>query len=416
MSKFEISGGRKLYGEYVLQKAKNSVLTLMCASILTRDEVLIKDCPKISDVETMAKILKKIGAKVEWRDNGLYINTKYIFSTKLPERLTGEVRASFFLIGALLSRFKTASIGQPGGCSIGTRPIDIHLDGLRALGCEISCNENRMNFYAKELRGANIRLKYPSVGATENLMMASVFANGITVIENVAKEPEIKDLQDFLNLCGAKIVGAGSSVIKVEGVSFLTGGIEFTPIADRIECGSILLTVLSTGGEVNIVGGKAENVCNLLEKINNNTCKIYTSNDNIYIKAEKQHIGYGKVITAPYPLFATDLHPQLIASAISADGRTELYETVFDSRFSYAEELKKFGANIEIKDNRIIVLGTKIHPAKVYAKDLRGGMAQVIAGLTAEGISQVLDIHHIERGYENLQKKLTLLGAKIKLK
>lgn len=261
MAEYKISGGRRLYGEYTVQRAKNSALTIICASVLTGGETLIVDCPKIDDVNNLIKIMRRIGAVAEWTTDGLYLNTKNVYCTEIPPKLSGELRASLFLVGPLLARFKTVCFSGPGGCSRGTRPIDIHLDGLRALGADVGVSDGRINFFATGLRGRNIKLKYPSVGATENVVMCAAFADGQTVIENCAKEPEIVDLQTYLNLCGAKIAGAGTSKICVTGVKKLEGGKAFRPIADRIEAGSALLTVLSCGGEVALLGADPENIC-----------------------------------------------------------------------------------------------------------------------------------------------------------
>ncbi len=414
MADYVINGGKRLEGEINVQKAKNSVLALISASILLSGETLIKDCPRISDVFIMLKILRRIGAKTYFCGTDLYIDTKDIFSTRLPEKLSSEVRASLFLVGPLLARFRQATIYRAGGCNIGERPIDIHLDGLKRLGADVEEGENKLKFHAKRVVGAEIKLKYPSVGATENLMMASIFCDGVTILKNCAKEPEICDLQDFLNLAGAKIKGAGTSTIKIEGVKSLSSGVCFKPMFDRIEAGTFLLSALSCGGEINLKGVKSKNVFALLQKIQNNACKIYINNDNIYIKANNRHKGFGNVVTAPYPRFPTDLQPQITACACVGEGRTFITETVFDCRFSYAKELKKMGANIKIGDCRLEIQGGFLFGAEVEAKDLRGGAALVIAGLSAQGKTIVSNVEHIERGYQDFLEKLSSLGADIK--
>ncbi len=414
MADYVINGGRRLEGEIDVQKAKNSVLALISASILLSGETLIKDCPRISDVFVMLKILRRIGAKTYFCGTDLYIDTKDVFTTKLPEKLSSEIRASLFLVGPLLSRFKQATIFRSGGCSIGERPIDIHLDGLKRLGAEVFEQDNKVKFHAKRLVGTEIKLKYPSVGATENLMMASVFSEGVTILKNCAKEPEICDLQDFLNLAGAKIKGAGTSTIKIEGVKSLSSGVCFKPMFDRIEAGTFLLATLSCGGELTLNGVKSKNIYALIQKIQNNACKIYINNDNIYIRVNSRHKGFGNVVTAPYPRFPTDLHPQITACACCGDGKTFLTETVFDCRFSYAKELQKMGANIKFGGCRLEIQGGYLFGADVIAKDLRGGAALVIAGLSAQGKTVVSNVEHIERGYQDFCEKLSLLGADIK--
>ena len=416
MSKYEITGGRKLYGEYHVQRAKNSVLALVCAATLVKGQVLLRECPHLADVENLVKIIRKTGARAEWQKEGLLIDASGVYLTVLPEKLCKELRASLFLVGPLLARFKTVSYSSPGGCSIGTRPIDIHLDALKALGANIAIRDGWFNFFAPKPVGANVKLKYPSVGATENAIMFATLAEGVTVIENCAKEPEIVDLQNFLNACGARIVGAGTSIIKIDGVKKLVGGVEFMPMFDRIEAGSVLLTVLSTGGKVAVKGAIAENIYALVQKISNNACKLDISDDRIYIEASGEATSFGEVVTAPYPNFATDLHPQLAACAAAAAGRTEIIETVFDKRFDYCNALRRFGADVAVYGNRAVINGKRLFGANAAATDLRGGMALVIAALKAEGRSYISDVHVIERGYERLHEKLALLGAEIKKK
>ena len=413
MTKYLIGGGKKLYGEVRVQRAKNSVLSLIAASVMINGRVKIAGCPRINDVFVMIKILERLGARCDFSSDGLSIDCSGVYSTKLPDKLAGEVRASFFLTGALLSRFKTASLSRPGGCNIGARPIDIHLEGLSALGVCYGESEQGLDFFAEKPTGANFRLRYPSVGATENLMMAATLSDGVTVLSNCAREPEIKDLQDFLNMCGAKITGAGTQKIVIEGVKKLRGGIEFVPIADRIEAGTFLLAALSCGGEVSIKGVKCENILPLIEKIKNNTCKLYIKNDNINIITKGRPIGFGNVVTAPYPMFPTDLQPQLCAAAASASGRTVVTETVFDNRFRFADELIKMGADITVAGDTAVVIGKKLFGAEVCAKDLRGGAALVIAALSAEGGSTLSGIEHLERGYEGFFEKLKNLGAPV---
>ena len=409
-----ITGGKRLYGEVRVQRAKNSVLTLMAASLMIKGKVKIRGCPVISDVITMEKIIKRIGGQTRFTKDGLELDCRNVFTTTLPEKLTGEVRASFFTVGALLTRFKTVTLCRPGGCDIGTRPIDIHLEGLAALGASFSESNGRLGIYANKLKGVNFRLRYPSVGATENLIMAATLADGVTVLDNCAREPEIKDLQAFLNSCGAKISGAGTSKIKIVGVEKLCADVEFTPIADRIEAGTFLLCALSCGGEVQVKGVNYENILPLIEKIKNNTCKIYIENDNINIKSIGRPVSFGSVVTAPYPLFPTDLQPQLSAVACAAQGKTVITETVFDNRFGYAEELCKMGAKMTVAGNVAVIEGTCLFGADVTAKDLRGGAALTIAGLSALGESKLSGVEHLERGYEDLFGKLLSLGASIK--
>ena len=413
MSSYEIRGKKRLEGEYVLQRAKNSALAVMCASVLVKGGTFIKDCPDISDVDNLSAILTRIGAVVRRTGDGLYVNTDGVYSSYLPEDLCEKLRASLFLAGPLVARFKAASFAYPGGCSIGARPIDIHLDGFSKLGAEVGKNEKRVNVFASSTIGAKIKLRYPSVGATLNVMCCAVTAKGETVVENAAAEPEVKDVADYLSLCGAKIKGAGTSVLIIDGVEKLHGGKSFTPVPDRIECGSVLLAVLATGGEVAVRGANPANICNLLQKLRDNACKIHINNDIICIITNGRAKGFEKVVTAPYPAFPTDLHPQLAACAATAAGRTEITETVFDSRFNYARQLKRFGADVPVNPNGVTINGTDLTGANVKAEDLRGGMALCIAAMAAEGVSTVEGVSHIARGYASFKEKFNALGASI---
>lgn len=412
--RYLITGKNKLCGEYRLSRAKNSALTLMCASMLVAGETLIKKCPKISDVFTLSEIMQSMGATVVFKGDDLYINAKDVYLSTVPEKLSKNLRASLFLLGPLVARFGCAAFCSTGGCSIGTRPTDIHLDGFKRLGATVGEADGMTCIFAARLEGAAIRMRYPSVGATVNLVTCATLAVGTTVIENCAREPEIVDLQNYLNACGANVKGAGTGTMTVAGVKKLTGGVLFTPLPDRIECGSILLSALACGGEVTVLGAKYKNIGALTEKLLNNTCKISIYNDRIYIKTNKRHKGFGNVVAAPYPMLATDLQPQLAACACTADGTTTIIETVFDGRFAYVEELKRMGADVRLSGGALTVNGGRLHGASVTAKDLRGGMALVIAALSAEGASVVDGVSHIERGYEDLHLKLSALGADIK--
>ena len=416
MRELIIDGGKKLSGEVKISRAKNSVLALMAASLMIRGEVFINDCPAIGDVFVMGDILRSLGAKVVFKQDGAYIDSTDVFSTRLSKTLTQKIRASFFTVGALVSRFKVACVPRPGGCKIGARPVDIHIEALKKIGVNAFETEEALNFFAPSLTGGNVTLRYPSVGATENLMMAATLADGVTLIRNAAKEPEIVDLQSFLRRAGANISGAGTDVIRVDGVKNLYGGFFFTPIEDRIETGTFLLAVLSTGGEALLKGANLGNILPLVEKIRYNTCQITQKDDNIYIQTFSTRAGYGKIITAPYPGFPTDLHPQLVAAACSAQGKTVLTEAVFDSRFGYVKELLKTGADIKADGRVVTVNGKNIFGAEMQAEDLRGGAALIIAALAAEGRSTITGMNHVERGYLEIDKKLASLGARVKEK
>ena len=415
MEKFIISGGHKLIGKVELQSAKNSILPLIAASIIREGKTRIRRCPKINDVLIMCEIIKSLGGCYHFEEDTLCIDTKDVNSWVLPPCLTAEIRASLFIVGALICRFGCASIHMPGGCNIGERPIDIHVDGLKSLGVNVFEGEEKI-FNGKNLTASDVTLRFPSVGATENLMMASLRAKGITIIRNCAKEPEIIDVQNYLNMLGAKIKGAGTSIIVVEnGICLPNTEVEFLPSADRIELGTLLYATASVGGEleIDLNGIKKTQVKNEIFK--NNACKIHNINGNIYNISFPRHIvAFGKITTGPYPEFPTDLQPQLVACSCTARGITAVIEKVFPKRFAYVEQLKDFGAKAEIYDNLCLIEGSKLHGAKVVAGDLRGGAALIVGALSAEGDSEIRNVSHVDRGYYKLEEKLSSLGAKIR--
>ena len=415
MDKFIINGRQKLQGNVSLQSAKNSILPLIAASIIKNGKTRIKRCPKISDVIIMCEIIKSLGGEYWFEKDTLCIDTSNVCSWVLPKNLTSEIRASLFIVGALICRFGCASVQMPGGCNIGERPIDIHVDGLRGLGVNVVLGEENV-FYGHKLVSGNIALRFPSVGATENLMMAALRAKGVTVLKNCAKEPEIVDLQRYLNMLGAKISGAGSDVITIEGgVPVCSEEIEILPSADRIELGTLLYATASVGGELEIDMGGIRKSFVKNEIFKNNACKIHRINDNIYyIGFLRPIVGFGKIVTGPYPEFPTDLQPQLVACACTARGVTAIAEKVFPQRFAYTDQLKLLGANVEIFDNLCLVEGGSLHGAKITAGDLRGGAALVIGALSAEGETEIRNVSHVDRGYYKLEDKLSALGAKIK--
>lgn len=416
MEKFVINGGNKLYGEVEVQSAKNSVLPLIAASIMRKGKTYLKKCPKLSDVLVMASIIEELGGSAKFIGDTLELDCTDLNRHDLPKNLTAKIRASLFMVGALLTRFKKTSISSPGGCDIGDRPIDIHINSLRDLGVKVDEGEV-VEFSERNNRSAKTRLAYKSVGATENLIMASVQRKGVTVIENSAKEPEIVDLANFLNLTGARISGAGSDVITVEGVEKLWDGeLLFEPVADRIEVGTFLLAGVICGGELGVKGNGFENLSALTKIIENNACKIYKNNGKIdYIKFYGVYGGFGKVIVDPYPCFPTDLQPQLVSAATFAKGITVVEERVFKKRFNYVCQLRKTGADVSVFDNACVVVGKeKLTGAVMTAQDLRGGASLILQALGAKGTSEVLSCEHIDRGYFKIEDKLRALGADIK--
>lgn len=413
MDKFIVQGGLKLYGTAEIQAAKNAVLPLLAASVLTDEKVIIHNVPPISDVENMLHILSELGCVITRGKKGVIIDGKNAVSHELPASLTRELRSSVFMLGSVLTRFHRAKISYPGGCDIGLRPIDLHLSGLKRLGVTIVEENGYVVCSADKIRGADILLDFPSVGATENIMLAAVKAEGETVIRNAAKEPEIVDLQNFLIAMGAKVKGAGSGTIIVQGVKALHG-VEYAPIKDRIEAGTFLIAAACCGGEIETLGVTEENIAALLHKLRENGCKITVKGDKIRLQSGGELKSASLVQTLPFPGFPTDLQAQYTALSATARGTTVVEENLFETRYKYAGELKKMGADITVRGRTAVIRGVnKLHGASVTASDLRGGAALVIAALNAEGKTNVFDLSHIDRGYAFFEEKLTLLGARI---
>ena len=409
---YVIKGGRKISGSVTVESAKNSVLPILAACVLTDGEINILNCPKISDVINMVKILKECGAKAEFFDNNLTVNCNGITKSAFSEKSAKTVRTSVLMLGALSGRMGTAEIPYPGGCNIGGRPIDIHINALKSLGAKIK-EENGYVKCVNPIKGGKTVLPFPSVGATENIILAAAIADGETIICNAAREPEIVDLADFLNNIGAKIYGAGTSVIRIEGAKRLLGG-EFLPSFDRIEAGTYLIAAAITGGEIELKGVKAENLYSLLGKLCDNTCKITVNNDIIYLNSGRIRKCFS-LSTGPYPLFPTDLQAQASALAAVSLGESTIKECVFKKRFSHVEELRKMGADITLKRSVAKIKGVSgLHGAEVFAHDLSCGAALVLAGLNAEGVTTVKDISYLERGYYEMDKKLASVNADIK--
>ena len=414
MDKYVIDGGRKLYGTVALQSAKNSVLPLLAASILTEKRVVIRETPEITDVKCMAQILRELGADVRFSGGNAIIESADACCHEISSVLTGELRSSVFMLGSLLTRFHRALIAYPGGCDIGLRPIDLHLNALKQLGVSISERDGCIFCACEKLRGAEILLDFPSVGATENILLAAVKAEGRTVLAGAAKEPEIVDLQNFLNAMGAKVAGAGTDVIEIEGVKELHAT-TYRPMKDRIEAGTFLFAAAACGGDVEVVGVTPENIRLLLHKLRENGCKIHTKNDKIKIESRGRLRCNRRIETMPFPGFPTDLQAQATALNAGAEGGALIVENLFETRFKYVPELQKMGADIEVKGRHAFVRGVeRLHGASVVAGDLRGGAALVIAALGAEGRTEVLDLSHIDRGYADFRGKLKRLGAEIR--
>lgn len=413
MEKYIINGGNKLYGSVKIQSSKNSVLPILAATVLTDGKVKILNVPHISDVKNMVKILSCLGCKAVYDGDNIIIDSSSADCFEIPSALAHELRSSVFLLGSVISRFRYAKIAYPGGCDIGLRPVDLHLTGLKRLGVQITEKNGYILCKCDKLRGNEIMLDCPSVGATENIMLAAVKAEGTTIIKNAAREPEIEDLQNFLNRIGAKVSGAGSGTIRIDGVNKLEG-CEYLPIPDRIEAGTFLIGAAMCGGEITAEGAYPENISSLIHKLTENGCKIYINNDKIVLENHKRLASVKSIETQPYPGFPTDLQAQFTALCCICEGHSIVTENLFETRFKYVPELRKMGADITVIDRNAFVRGVeKFKGATVVANDLRGGAALVLAGLAADGRSEVMGISHIDRGYGSFEYKLRNLGADI---
>ena len=413
MGKYIINGGKSLRGEIKVQTSKNAVLPIMAATVLTAEKVKINDFPDILDCENMLKILLSLGCGIERCGRSVTIDGAGVDSGEIPAGLAKELRSSIFLLGPVLARLKRAKVAYPGGCDIGIRPIDIHIKGLQALNVNIKEEHGYIICDASNMRGADILLDFPSVGATENIMMAATAAKGTTVIRNAAKEPEIVDLQNFLVNCGINVTGAGTGTVTIESVSFVHGT-EYTPIPDRIVAGTYLISALMTKGELTLSNVIPDHIGALLAKFSQFACKLQIYNDKIYISNTKRLKALDLIETMPYPSFPTDLQAPMMALASIADGTGIILEKMFETRFKHVPELVKMGAKITVRDRAAYISGVKrLHGAEVRAYDLRGGAALVLAGLATEGTTVVEDVHHIERGYEKMDSIINALGGDI---
>ena len=413
MAEYVIRGGNPLTGEFVPHGAKNAALPILAASILTGDENVFFRCPDISDVVTMKRILNCLGCRIYEEREVLIVDSRSIKCCEVPGELMKKMRSSIFLAGPLLVRCGKAVISQPGGCSIGRRPIDLHIRAMKMLGAAVRETEDGIVLTAGKLRGTDINLDFPSVGATENLMMAALGAEGVTVIHNAAREPEIVDLQNYLVKCGAVISGAGSSRIVIEGRRPLRGA-GYEIMADRIEAGTFLMAAACTGGSLAVKKIDPEWLKTCCRLLRFSGCSIRKFSDAIELKAPERLYAAGKVKTGPYPGFATDLQPQFAVLMASALGESRIEETVFENRFGFVKELLKMGADIEIFRRIAIIKGKEfLCGARISAGDLRGGAALVLAGLAARGETQIENTEFIERGYCGFHRELRKLGADI---
>jgi UDP-N-acetylglucosamine 1-carboxyvinyltransferase len=413
MESIVITGGRPLSGEVRVEGAKNSALKLMAAALLAPGETTLTNVPDIADVSTMSDVLTTLGASVSRQDHALVIDASELTSEVAPYELVARMRASISVLGALVGRLGRARVAMPGGCNIGSRKIDLHIRGLEALGAHVEVGHGYIEAVAGSLRGATVVLDIPSVGATENVLMASVLADGVTVIENAAREPEIQDLAAFLTAMGARIEGAGTPAIAVEGVQSLTAT-SHQVIGDRIEAGTYLVAGALGGGPVRVAGLDPAHLDVVLAKLEQAGVRVERGAHDVVVTGTDD-LRAIDVATLPYPGFPTDMQAQFITLLSMASGDSVITENVFENRFIFADELNRMGADVRIESHHALVRGVgTLSGAPVRAPDLRAGAALVLAGLVADGVTRVREIHHIDRGYEGIVPKLAALGADIR--
>ncbi len=415
MAKFIVEQSGPLRGEVEVSGSKNAVLPILAATLLAQGTCEISDVPNLRDVEVMCKILRSMGASVteDWEHHTITVEINKVTTDEVPYELVKRMRASIFVMGPLLARTGKARIALPGGCSIGDRPIDLHNKGLKMLGAVIETDMGLVEATAKQLKGALVYLDFPSVGATENIMMAATLAKGTTIIENAAEEPEIVDLANFLNKMGAKIKGAGTDNIKIEGVEALHGA-KHTVIPDRIETGTFMVAAAITRGDILIKNSVPDHVKPIIAKLMECGAIVNDEVEGLRVRGDIRQLISTDIKTMPYPGFPTDMQALFMALLATVDGASAIIETVFENRFMHAAELSRMGANIKVEGRTALVPGKNpLVGAQVISTDLRAGAALVLAGLVAKGKTEISEIYHIERGYDSFMEKLVSLGAKI---
>ncbi len=414
MDKIVVRGGVPLRGEIAVSGSKNAALPLLFASLLTEDECRLGQVPQLVDIRTALRLLHDLGVEYDWLSNSeVALNARAVRQLQAPYELVKTMRASFLVLGPLLARFGRARVSTPGGCAIGARPVNLHLEGLQQLGASIRLQQGYVEAEAKRLRGAHIALEFPSVGATENLMMAATLAEGTTTIENAACEPEVADLATMLNAMGARVSGAGSGTVTIEGVNALQG-VAHTVIPDRVEAGTFLIAGAITAGDVFVRGARADHLGAFLHKLQEAGVQLEEHKDGIHVTCEKRPSSVD-IVTQPYPGFPTDLQAQMMALLSLSDGRSVITETIFENRFLHAQELVRLGADIRVQGNSAVVSGVAfLSGAPVMATDLRASVSLILAGLAAQGVTEVSRVYHLDRGYEHIEEKLSRLGADIR--
>ncbi len=412
MQKLVIQGGTKLKGEVRISGAKNAALPIMCASLLTADELHLSNLPDMHDVKTMEKLLAQMGVKISASVQAATFSGAQVDKLEAPYDMVKTMRAAILVLGPLVARFGEARVSLPGGCAIGSRPVDLHIKGLQAMGAEINIEHGYIHATAKQLKGAHICFDLVSVTGTENLMMAAALADGETVLENAAREPEVVDLANCLIAMGAKINGAGSDTITISGVTKLHGA-SHRIMPDRIESGTFLVAAAATGGNITLTDARADILDNVLDKLREAGANIKVATESISIDMQRRPMAVN-LRTAPYPAFPTDMQAQFMALNTIAEGSAIVVETIFENRFMHVQELRRLGAQIDVEGNTAIIKGvTQLEGATVMATDLRASASLVIAGLVAQGETIVDRIYHLDRGYEHIEAKLCALGARI---
>lgn len=414
MNLIAVEGGRRLGGELTVQSAKNGVLPVLAAAILCREPCLIRRCPRLSDVDTAVRILRHLGAQARWEGEDLLIDARELTRCDVPEELMRRMRSSVIFLGAILARCKEATICYPGGCELGPRPIDLHLSALSALGAEIRETGGELKCRGGTLLGSDVYLPMPSVGATENALLCACGADGVTTIYNAAREPEIVDLQNFINAMGGNVRGAGGSIITVEGRRALHGG-KYRIIADRIVGATYLCAAACCGGEVRLRGVDPRPLSTVSGALSEAGCTVKSGEDDVFLQSDGSLRSIRPVRTAPYPGFPTDAQPVLMAALLKSAGSTVFVENIFENRYRHVDELARMGAEVRVAGRVAVVTGREhLHGARVKCTDLRAGAALVIAGLQADGLTRISRIEHIDRGYESIERDLGALGAHVR--
>jgi UDP-N-acetylglucosamine 1-carboxyvinyltransferase len=412
MDRLLVTGGTSLQGTVPISGAKNSALKLMAASLLARGRTTIRNVPRIQDCTTMADVLEHLGASCAWDGDALVVDTSAVMSSETPYELVSRMRASILVLGPLLARFGRARVAMPGGCNIGSRKIDLHVRGLEKMGARFTSEHGYLEGTTTGLRGAVISLDFPSVGATENVLMAAVAARGTTVIENAAREPELVDLADFLTAMGARISGVGTSTLEIEGVGSFRP-VEHTVIPDRVEAGTFAIAACASGGSVVLAGARSDHLDLVFSKLAEAGADVLAAEGGVAVSMERRPRAVD-LVTLPFPGFPTDLQPQMMALLAVADETSIVTENVFESRFMFVDELNRMGADIRTEGHHAVIRGVeRLSAAPVRALDIRAGAAMVIAALTADGVTEIADMYHVDRGYQDFEAKMTALGARV---